>query len=109
MMSPLHQERSRPRFELLLDQLEFALTEAQAAGVFLEVRVDVGKEHLGWSLLDDSSADRAIEHIAGALRRKTHDRVELAPRLGPVFSEILESSIPQQPPELVHPAHQAPA
>ena len=57
VMGLFHQEHARARFELLLDQLEFALGEAKPRGVIGEVGVRIGEEHLGGRLLHQGSAD----------------------------------------------------
>ena len=60
----LDQKHARAGFQLLLDQLEFALAQAETARVLLVARVGVRKEHLGGRLLDEGAADGAVEHVA---------------------------------------------
>ena len=106
VMRLLHQEHARARFELLLDEPEFSFGESESFGVFSAIRIGVGKEDFGRRLLDQRSADRALKHIARTLRREAHDAVQFAPGLRAVLGEAFECRIRQQPPELVHPAHQ---
>src|SRR6185437_4867038 len=109
-MAPLlDQECSRSRLELVANEVKFALGEPEADAVLMLVGVAVREEHLGGRLLDDRAADRTLQHVADALRGQAHDAVVLAPGLGAVLGETGESRVSQQPPELVHPAHESAA
>src|ERR1700722_4217890 len=107
-MSLLDEEGAGTGLELLTDQLELALAQAESLRVLLSAGVAVRKEHLGGSLLDQGAADRARQYVACALRGEAHDPVQLAPGLRAVLREGLEGRVGEQPPELVHPAHHAP-
>src|SRR6266404_9596736 len=109
VMSLLDQEHSRTGLELFLDELEFPLGQAEPLRVFPKIGVRVWKEYLGGRLLDQGSADGTVEHVTRTLRRETHHAVELSPGLRAVVRETLESRVSQQPPELIHPTHEAPA
>src|SRR5579883_1341578 len=100
----LHQKCARARLQLFFDEGQLAARQAEASGIVLGRSLSVRKEDLGWCLLDDGSADGTFEDISGALRGETHDAIELAPGLRPVFGEALKGRIREQPPELVHPA-----
>src|SRR5256885_9382016 len=109
VMPLLDEEHARARIELLLDELEFALAEAEALHVLGGARLAVREEHLGGRLLDDGAADRTVQHVARALRRERHHAIQLAPGLRAIPGKALERRVRQQPPELIHPAHQTPA
>src|SRR6202035_3132400 len=104
----LHEEETRPGLQLLLDELEFALREAEALLVFGRIGIGVGKENLGRGLLDDRAGDGAAQGIARALRRRAEHPVELAPDLQAILRELLERGIGEEPRELVRPAHETP-
>src|SRR5580698_10839614 len=104
----LDEEGAGAGLELLTDQLELALAQAKSLRVLLGAGITVGKEHLGGGLLDQRAAYRARQHVARALRRKAHDPVQLAPGLRPVLRKGLKGRVGEEPPELIHPAHQAP-
>ena len=68
----------------------------------------IREQDLGRRLLDDRAADAAVEHVARALRRDRHHGIQLAPGLRTILRKALEGGIGEQPPELVHPAHEPP-
>src|SRR6185437_6056271 len=104
-VSPLLEQKcSRSRLELLADETELALREPEADPILVLVGVAIREEHLGGRLLDDGATDRALQHVAEALRGQAHDAVVLAPGLGAILGEASESRIVQQSPELIHPA-----
>ncbi|MBV6416901.1 MAG: hypothetical protein CMLOHMNK_01519 [Steroidobacteraceae bacterium] len=108
-MALLDEELPRAGLDLLLDELELPLGQAETFDVLGRVGIRIREQDLGWRLLDDRSADRAVEHVARALRREAHHAVELAPGLRTVLGEPLEGRIGQKLPELVHPADELPA
>src|SRR6185437_2509698 len=77
----LDEEAARSGLQALADQAEFPFGQAEAFGVILPARFRIREEDLGRGLLDDGPADRALQHIARALRRQAHDPIELAPGL----------------------------
>src|SRR6185312_4222488 len=75
LMSLLHEERACSRLELLLHQPKLTLGKSEALGVLLFRGVGIREEDLGRGLLDDRAADAALEDIARALGRKTHNAI----------------------------------
>src|SRR6185437_2955222 len=88
------------------DESELAVGEAKAGDVFLGYGIGVGEENLRRRLLDDGAADGTFEDVARALRGEAHDTIQLPPGLWAILRETLERGVLEQPPELVHPAHQ---
>src|SRR5579863_4596518 len=74
VQSLLEQKQPRHRLQPLPDQPELALGEPELA-VFLRAGIAVRKENLGWGLLDNRAADRAIQHIARTLCRQTEHAI----------------------------------
>src|SRR5438477_389541 len=56
-MALLHQEHPGPGLQLLLQELELPLREAEALDVFVLKRVRIRKENFGRRLLNDGAAD----------------------------------------------------
>src|ERR1700722_18274150 len=106
VVSLLDQEHARARFEPLLDQAKLLVREAEPLGVLGDVCIRVGKEDFGGRLLDECSANRAVQNITRTLSGQTHDAVQLAPGLWAVLCEAFECGVGKQPPKFVHPAHQ---
>src|ERR1700733_3675538 len=109
VMALLNEEHARAGLELLLDELELPFSQSETTDVVIGIGIHVREEDLGRGLLDNGPADRAAQHVTGALGRKTHHTVELTPGLGSILGEALERRIGQETPEFIHPAHQPPA
>ena len=70
----------------------------------------IWEEDLGRRLLDDRAADADCRARRWRFAWHRHMAAfELAPGFRAVLGEMLEGRVRQQPPELIHPAHQPPA
>src|SRR5665213_222891 len=107
VVSLSHQELPRADGQLLLDQSKLPFGQPEALDILGMRAFRIREENLGRRLLDESPADGRRQYITDALSRQAHHAVEFAPGSRPVSRETLKCLIRQQPPEFIHPAHQA--
>ena len=108
VMSLLDQKHSRTWFKLVSDELEFSFAQSESLRVLLETRRRRSGKNTLVGVCSTKVRLMGLSSTSLGLCVARHiTRVEFSPGLRAVFRETLEGGIGQQPPELIHPAHEA--